>query len=310
MKISWIGSKNTPKFTFKDICGYSGEGYLKIYWFVDDSDLEDVSKVLSKYQRKVFLVPIERYPVIDVKGRLQLSSKRSFLTRGLGLGSFCKTMKEKGHFQSMKSKGIKYVYLQPLTNLYSGIIDFDMLDIMLTTSQPNASKILTSQFNSNLSESAKFVQKAQIPKQNTSDRHKNFKKNKRKPIKIFGSSEVDFRRQKTSQTPTNKKPRKKRKYPKRSQTMTTSIDSNLEDDLNFDCISKIYDLEGDLALKVHDSPTDCLNSIKFFDPDRGTNWSKLHSGDVVFSLDRFLSSEFKRNYNYCKWRSNWSARAA
>ena len=81
-----------------------------------------------------------------------------------------------------------------------------------------------------------------------------------------------------------------------------SIQSVTDDqfNLNFDCISKIYDLEGDLALKVHDNPTDSLNSIKFFDSDLGTNWSKLHTGETVFTLDRFLDISFSKNYNYCR----------
>lgn len=300
IKLSWIGSKNSAKFTFKDIRDYSGEGYLKIFWFVDESDLEDVSKVLSKYRRKVFVLPVERYPVIDRKGRLQLGSRRSFLTEGLGLGSFCKTMKEKGFFQSMKTRGVKYVYLQPLTNLYSGIIDFDMLDIMLTTSQPDASRILNSHYNSNLSESIKVVRNTQVSNRNISDPDRDFKKRQKKPVKIFGSSDLGFERDKSKRTPIAQKRVRPKKTKNPQSKMVTSIDSDLEDDLKFDCISKIYDLEGDLALKVHDCPTDCLNSIKFFDPERGTNWSKLHSGDVVFSLERFMSSNFWRNYNYCK----------
>ena len=73
-----------------------------------------------------------------------------------------------------------------------------------------------------------------------------------------------------------------------------------ESELQLDCISKVYDLEGDLALKVHDSPTDDLSSIKFIDFERGINFNKLHCGEAVFKLDSLLSRKFLKKYNYCK----------
>lgn len=266
-----------------------------------------MAEVLAKYRRKVFVVPVEKYPVIDRRGRLQLGSKRTFLTEGLGLGSFCKTMHEKGHFQGMRSRGVKYVYLQPLTNAFSGIIDFDMLDIMLSTSQLGASKMLGSQFASNQSmQSIRHVNTARIPSDTSIRKAVRAKRQDSNRVQIFGSSDMDL--------PEGKSPGLRRDRSQRAKVqmqgqarMSTSIDSEWTDELRFDCIAKIFDLEGDLALKVHDAPSDCLNSVKFFDPERGTNWSKLHSGEAVFSLERFLSSRFWQNYNH---RGLTSARAA
>jgi hypothetical protein len=297
-QISWLEtSKNSKKFTFKDILNYSGEGFLKIYWFLDKSDLDEVSEVLSKYKRNVVVIPTENFPVIDGKGRLQLSSKRSFAIEGLGLGSFAKTMHEKGYFASMKKQGVKYIYMQPLTNLQTRIIDFDLLDIMLSTSQPGASKIFSSQYRSNTSLKSFKVNNQDLIFSVKETNPKTIKKISTNNFKIFSSSELNFEKKKPRKFVKNKNPELVTSVHKK---MVTSIQSISEDDINFDCISKIYDLEGNLALKIHDAPTDCLNSIKFFDPERGTNWSKLHSGEAVYHLDRFLSRRFWRDYNSCK----------
>ena len=68
----------------------------------------------------------------------------------------------------------------------------------------------------------------------------------------------------------------------------------------FDCISKVYDLEGEFALKVHDNPSDNFNGIKFIDLNRGTNYIKLHPGESFFDLKSLISSSFLQNYNFCK----------
>ena len=240
---------------------------------------------------------MENFPVIDTKGRLQLSSKRSFSIEGLGLGSFAKLMHEQGYFTNMRKQGVKYLYLQPLTNLQSRIIDFDFLDIMLSTSQPGASKIFSSQYRSNSSlKSIQANKKHIIQTKSSRDKPPMIKKVPNDKFKIFGSSDFDV-------TPRKSLPSKFRKPQLLKSVPTnlvTSIQSISQEDLNFDCISKIYDLEGDLALKIHDSPTDCLNSIKFYDPEKGTNWSKLHSGETVFNLERFMSRRYWKNYNSCK----------
>jgi hypothetical protein len=263
---------------------------------LDKSDKQEVSEVLSKYKRKVVLIPTENFPVIDRKGRLQLSSKRSFSIEGLGLGSFAKTMHEQGYFSNMKKQGVKYLYLQPLTNLQTRIIDFDLLDIMLSTSMPGASKIFSSHYKSNTS-LQNFKANNMIQNTSSKSQPKPIKKVSNDKFKIFGSSEFELNPRKSSPITERKKPKLLTSI---SPQLVTSIQSISEDDINFDCISKIYDLEGDFALKIHDSPTDCLNSIKFYDPERGTNWSKLHSGEAVFNLERFMSKKYWKGYNSCK----------
>lgn len=302
-QVSWLqGPKNQKKFTFKDILNYSGEGFIKVFWLLDKSDEEEVRTVLAKYNRKVTLLPLENFPVIDPKGRLQLSSKRSFSMEGLGLGSFCKLMFEKGHFVDLKKKGVKYVYLQPLTNLRTKIIDFDLLDIMLSTSQPGASGMFLADYQSNSSRKKVYHVNNQ---QNYANRSNNFETSKppvtsKKSFQIFDFSQSDLMEMKSKQKSMMhlyyETPRTSRE-----RFANTSIDHfPQEEEGVFDCISKVYDLEGEFALKIHDSPTDYLNSVKFFDPETGTNWSKLHTGECVFNLNKFLSKKFWRKYKYSK----------
>lgn len=306
--ISWLQSpENSKKFTFKDILNYSGEGFLKVYFLLDSSDVEEVGQVLQKYRRKVWIVPIENVPIIDRKGRLQLSSKRSFSTESQGMGSFCQILQKRGHFLSLKSKGVKYVYLQPLTNLNSKLIDFDLLDIMLSTSQPGASSLYASQKKINASNTSVYykVNNHQVTPPNLGKNNflspslsKFTLSNHDSTLSDIMEQKVEYRDQSSRNQRNHLDSSRKRFGEGFPITSIQSFDDSSEEAI-FDCISKIYDLEGDLALKVHDEPSDYLNSIKFFDPEVGTNWSKLHSGETVFNLDRFLSKKFAKKYNYC-----------
>ena len=195
----------------------------------------------------------------------------------------------------MRNKGVKYVYLQPLTNLESGIIDFDILDIMLSTSDKKDSEISSIHFDK--SHPTKDFSKNSIPFRSEVSNFSNISTIPKSNIKLFEGSTSQFDNKDSIMNKPNKSKHNNNYFKDMQQFSSITSVGDDQFNLNFDCISKIYDLEGDLALKVHDNPSDNLNSIKFFDPELGTNWSKLHTGETIFNLDQFLDRSFSKNYN-------------
>ena len=231
---------------------------------------------MKKYERKVTVIGAEEFGVIDFKGRLQLKTKSQFYKESLGLGSFYKTLFEKGHLERFKKDGAKYLYLQPLNNISGKLLDFDMMDILLSSCEINQEEqgkggkiLLESLYNSSDMKSYTVNSRSYI---NSEIETKN------KVPKFLQQSHVIDNRHKVN----------------RLGLSTEWGNSNLA----IDCISKVYDFGGDLALKVHDRPDDQLNSTKFLNTELGINYNKLHSGETIFSLQMLLDKQFLKDYNY------------
>ena len=336
-QLSWLTSlSGSKKFTLEDIKSYSGEGLIKIIFMVDSDEQKELDQVLSKYNRYAETVSIDKFAIIDNKARIQLKTKEKVITESLGMGAFYKTLKEQGQLSRLFSRGVKYLYFQPLNNLLGKILDFDLLDILISSNSDIEEKLI-------LYES---LAKSSFKKNYMVNSVFNFQSRKTSAFKkstIFEDIDDGDRFQPAPTSPFDFKKKKFDLFPKfnqknklsldnkqknmihrnSSQLMPLSIDNSFDEllelktinsfkemrekkyaskkenkDFFVDCISKVYDLGGEFALKIHDHPNAKLNSIKFVNTESGTNWSKLHSGEVIFRLEAILDREFLKDYNY------------
>lgn len=296
----WMNTISRKK-TLKDIREYAGNGLITLVFMVENSEINHLTKITDKYKKNVEIIPIEHFAMVDNKGRLQLHSKTKFLTKPLGNGSFFKTLFHTKIIKEYYKSGIRYLYFQPLNNLLSKIMDFDMMDILISSSEISKdSSFITSNI-----EDQSILDNFNI----NSENHFNTKKKSlSQKIKQMSNSVL-------IKTPFNKSKKEKslnksnnsKYYPvssiiqaKKNERINLSGIDDEDNETIFDCISKVYDLEGDLALKVHDDPTDNLNGIKFMDYNKGINIIKLHPGESFFDIKSLLSSSFLKKYNYCK----------
>ena len=280
--------------TSQDIFKYSGDGLIPVTILAPSSDIDEIKEILSKFKRKVSVLPIEEFGVIDSKARLQLKDKQNFIKAKLGLGSFYKTLREKGRFKELANMGVKYVYFQPLNNLFGKIIDFDMLDIILSsTVMDNDPSIMESLYSSeNLKTYNPKSKNIGIQRANTTHPKK---RSKRNIFDIFGNN-----------SKSSNQIAKQNKIANKNNTLNSSeklmrSNSFFESQASIfrlDCISKVFDSGGDIAFKIHEDPNDSVNPILFANPERRNNFVKLHSGESIFSLDLLNSFEFRRSYNY------------
>jgi hypothetical protein len=264
---------------------------------LDASEIKEVQKILSKYSRKVHVIPMETFPVLDSRGRIQLKNKKQFFMENMGIGSFYKTLSEKGHIWNLKNRGVKYLYLQPLNNIKSKIIDFDLLDIMVSLNDKQSIK----------QKSILFSTKSNYEPKRSLTVYGRKNKLTQKIVKMYkrpGHTLVDslndsfeFR---MSLFGEQKPLTNKRTSVFNFQNYANDFEPKemkKESESKIDCISKIYDMEGDLSLKVHDEPTDNLNSIKFFDSEKGLNWNRLHCGESIFFLDSLIKKKVWKKFN-------------
>lgn len=290
LEVSWLNtSKSISKISLKDIRNHAGDGLVKLFFLLEKSDIKAVSQILAKYRRNVTLLPLEEFPVVDSKNRLQLKNKSQFLTSDLGWGSFHKSLSEGGHLKRMRQEGVEYLYLQPLNNVHSKIMDFDMLDIIISLNQVAEGNAF---FPKKIEESFSYIPR---------DSQALFAQSRRTSSKISKIYSKDPLSTFNSQSNIDLKNRSYNHAKTLNHFPTTKLISskNKDPELKLDCISKMFDLEGELALKVHDSPSDCLSSIKFFDLNTGLNKNKLHCGEAVFALKALESKHFAKHYNYC-----------
>ena len=299
LQLSWLKTprSNSKKISFTDIKQYPGLGFIKIYFFVDKREIKDIRRLLKKYKRHVQLVPIENFPVFDSKGRIQLKDKSHFLQETMGLGSFYKTLSEKGLLWDMKNSGVKYLYVQPLNNVKAKILDFDLLDILISLNQDQSIKRKSILF----SKESNYQPRGSLNVygRDRQAKSKIVRKYTKPENSLFDSmnDSFDFRLSLFDQRESISN---KKNLGFNSEKLQNDFQPEAPEP-KVDCISKVYDVEGELSLKVHDHPSDCLNSIKFLDSEKGLNWNRLHCGESIFWLDSLTKKKVWKQFNLGKF---------